>query len=880
MTDDFKILTKDQLLEHITSQQDLLVLTENASIAREIKSALLLNNTNNQKHLARISTLDIWLEKRAQQYASNEKKQLATQQQMLQLWEQVIEQEAESFPELQATTLAPQAHRAWIRLLLWHADSAKLAELEAYNQLQLSSWCKKFESKLAVNQLTQRELILKQTETTLATDKVKNQNIPLPYSSLIFIGTGNQITPLHLRILKNSFSSIKQSLWRDTQNLAECFQSSFDNPEREIEAAASWAQSVIQKDENARVGILFTEKNNGAEHLIRKLQSDDQNSSVNICMPQAIADSGIVHSALKLLEINRVELSRAECRALIRSPFWSNYPKDIEQRALWENELCDLEKKHIKTAELINTARSAATKLSVEAGQNLGQKLTQAKNLNKEPNLKQSPQFWAELFSAQLHTLGWPSERTLDKQQQTEFEFFIDLLQQMVSLTLLEPSISYSRAFSLLTRLIQEAKLPAKAPSKGINILNTLESAVGFSHLWLINSSAEHWPGLVKPDLLIPIQYQLEYGMPRCHPDHEREFCINLFDHLRGNCEQLVFSISQKDADQVTEFSPLLPEYPELDLGFLPSTELNIAQQNWQWIDCSNGPALSQSGDQPVRGGSGIFNLMAASPFLAFAQYRLRAKPFSDAFIGIGPHHRGIIIHACLDRIWGQLKRSDELKKMDTSALEVLIDESIHQELLIWQSHNFNLGLAYFDTLKNSFHQLLLEWLTFESGRQDFIVLSREEEIETQIGPLKLRLRMDRIDQLANGSKLLIDYKSGSSSREADLISSPPTAAQLPLYAISLEDELAGLCFAQVVSGAARLRGISSEENTDSLTTIENWPSLIQEWQKDLTALAQSYADGDSRIFETPAVFGRADQLASLHRMAEYQDLMDWHAEH
>ena len=61
MSDAFQTLSKDQLLEHITSQQDLLVLTENASIAREIKSALLLNNTNNQDHLAQISTLDLSL---------------------------------------------------------------------------------------------------------------------------------------------------------------------------------------------------------------------------------------------------------------------------------------------------------------------------------------------------------------------------------------------------------------------------------------------------------------------------------------------------------------------------------------------------------------------------------------------------------------------------------------------------------------------------------------------------------------------------------------------------------------------------------------------------------------------------------------------------
>ena len=108
--------------------------------------------------------------------------------------------------------------------------------------------------------------------------------------------------------------------------------------------------------------------------------------------------------------------------------------------------------------------------------------------------------------------------------------------------------------------------------------------------------------------------------------------------------------------------------------------------------------------------------------------------------------------------------------------------------------------------------------------------------------------------------------------------SSPPAAAQLPLYAVSLEEQLAGLCFAQVVAGAPRLRGIARDENVAALRVIEDWPSLISQWQKDLTELAENYASGDSRVFETQNFFGRRDDMASLHRMAEYQDLMDWYA--
>jgi hypothetical protein len=210
-----------------------------------------------------------------------------------------------------------------------------------------------------------------------------------------------------------------------------------------------------------------------------------------------------------------------------------------------------------------------------------------------------------------------------------------------------------------------------------------------------------------------------------------------------------------------------------------------------------------------------------------------------------------------------------------------LVDQAVNQELLSWQSDNFNLDLAYFEQLRNSFNQLLSEWLKFESGRQDFVVLAREEELHTQIGPLKLRLRVDRIDQLVgqeSEGKLLIDYKSGSSSREADLLSSPPAAAQLPLYAISLEDQLSGLFFAQVVSGSARLRGIASGENAESLLALEDWPALNKQWQKDLTELAENYAAGDSRVIETQEFYGRRDEFACLHRMDEYQDLMDWYA--
>lgn len=870
----------ETLVARIDQNAELQILTGNASVARELKTLLLQRSGQNCAEFTRITTLENWLEIQAAAIVAN-KLQLASQQQMLQIWEQIIASDSEQFPDLQAATLAPQAHRAWLRLVRWQVDGTKLSELEQYNDLQLSKWCQKFESRLAELGFYQRDLALKQFDSTA-------EKRPL-----LFLSSGDQIAPLHLTFLQKSFSGIEQSLWRDDKNSGDCRQSNFASPELEVDSAAKWAKEQVQNDANARVGILCTENNATQKTIIRRLESQLQIASTRICLPRNAIDSGIFSSALQLLQLNRNELSRIECRALIHSPFWGDYPADLEQRTIWEAELCGLERKYLRTADLISTARTAATKLNTERAQSLSQQLVNARDLPRaltkeltDSDTKQPLHHWAEIFSLQLGALGWPGTRDINTEQQQLVELFRDLIQQLVSLGAIEPTANYSTALRLLGRLAQSTQVPAQAPAKGINILNTVESALGFSHLWLIDSSADQWPGLVKPDPLIPIQLQLEYDMPRCHPEHERAFCINLFEQLRGNAQQVVFSISQKDADQETEFSPLLPQYPELDLSFLAGMNASDAQPiqaNWQWIDCKQGPKLDiadkgtdTGSDNIVRGGSSIFNLMAASPFLAFAQIRLNARPLPEAYLGIGPHHRGNILHACLDQLWGGLESSQGLATTSDSELKVQIDQIVNQQLLEWQSENFNLDLAYFDQLRLSFVAVLDQWLAYERGRPEFTVEAREQELIAQIGPLKLRLRADRIDRLADGTQLIIDYKSGASASEADLLSSPPVAAQLPLYAISLEQQLAGACFALVVSGGAKLVGISAQEDAKPLRWVEDWQGLLSQWQTDLNQLAEDYAAGDSRVFETKNYFGRRDELASLHRMAEYQDLTEW----
>ena len=86
--------------------------------------------------------------------------------------------------------------------------------------------------------------------------------------------------------------------------------------------------------------------------------------------------------------------------------------------------------------------------------------------------------------------------------------------------------------------------------------------------------------------------------------------------------------------------------------------------------------------------------------------------------------------------------------------------------------------------------RLVTEWLEFERERVEFSVARTELDVSRSIAGLTLKLRLDRIDRLNDGSLLVIDYKSGNVSSK--LWEMPrPEDVQLPLYAgFGLDEEL------------------------------------------------------------------------------------------
>jgi ATP-dependent helicase/DNAse subunit B len=180
--------------------------------------------------------------------------------------------------------------------------------------------------------------------------------------------------------------------------------------------------------------------------------------------------------------------------------------------------------------------------------------------------------------------------------------------------------------------------------------------------------------------------------------------------------------------------------------------------------------------------------------------------------------------------------------------------------------------------------RLVTEWLEFERTRVPFTVDATEEDASPTIAGLTLKLRLDRLDRLNDGSLLVIDYKSGNVSTSSWELPRPDDV-QLPLYAafgLDREKEAGGLVFAKVRTGdlsfAGKVRNAVSTLDSNliarsGLVTNPLTPEQLTEWKEAIEQLARDFlagkADVDPRDY--PATCERCG-LYSLCRVKERND--------
>jgi exodeoxyribonuclease-5 len=326
---------------------------------------------------------------------------------------------------------------------------------------------------------------------------------------------------------------------------------------------------------------------------------------------------------------------------------------------------------------------------------------------------------------------------------------------------------------------------------------------------------------------------------------------------------EIVFSYSLKEDERELRPSPLLND--NLAQTLTSPTEMiqTLAEQLaqpaiMQMLDDSLAPAIGV--DEKVHGGVKLFATQAICPAWAFYQYRLGASKLETPIDGLDNMSRGSLLHKVLQIFWQDCQNLSNLKAMTDERRTLAIASAIAQSMLeLGQEITVHLPPQVMQIEQQRLQQLLEFWLNLELERADFKVHACEEKHSIEVEGLPVKFTIDRIDALADGGLVVIDYKTSAvvanKSWADDRISEP----QLPIYvSLALKYEsVVAVCFAKVRTDESKFIGLSVEEgvlpevtalhkvkNSSAFIKFADWDTLLEHWYTSLTNIAHEIKSG------------------------------------
>ncbi|MDQ2078024.1 PD-(D/E)XK nuclease family protein [Marinimicrobium sp. ABcell2] len=843
-------------------------------------------------HAPRVQALNRWLEKQWQTLVESGypgcRAAIADRQQRQLLWERVIADSPESELLLQAEPLSGEADAALRTLELWQTELTACPEVESdANSAYFVRWLDSFQQRLSEQKLITPEA----AHGVVATAFLEGS---LPKSERIWLEGFDDLPPLHQHLLEAASRELITVPSAAVANNRLIRTESAD-AESEIRAAALWSLERLQQDPAAVLGIIVPDLGQRRAQLERLFSEVFESAAAlpdtprytlpfNFSAGQPLGTTALVHSALSLLRLTLDEAELEALCALLHSPFWGEPEEERVLRTQLTDRLRNLGKFTLTGSDWRYHSQRLIQQLGLPQPDSLAERLQKLDEHRRRHAGRASAAHWAEIFCQQLTLLGWPGPRRLDSQEYQQLTLWHELLETFSKLDATGFQLSHTQALKQLSQLAMQTPFQAQTPDSPIQILGVLEGAgLRFSHCWVMGLHHRQWPPPPAPNSLLPLDLQRAKHMPHSSAERELSFALSLTENYRHCAQEVVFSSPQTDAQGELRASPLIRSLPATAIETLTHTQLTSHQQYYRQlaqsraleaVDCARGPAVDLHAQAP--GGSSLFKHQASCPFNAFARLRLGAQQPNAPVVGLSPAERGTVLHETLAFAWKQLKNSTSLQQQSDDALQQLLGDCCDQALEPFRKRRpRELGPTYCQLERERLQQLLGRWLALEKQRPPFEVVAIEEQRELVFEGLKLTLRIDRVDRLASGELLLIDYKTGMPSTNSWL-SERPSEPQLPLYTISQPDGVAGIAFAQL--NAKALRWIGMGELQSPLEGVKAppkaWTEQVDEWQQVLQQLAREFIAGDARVdFKDNEASRFSDDLLPLNRALEADTL-------
>jgi len=806
---------------------------------------------------------------------------LLTPEQEEQVWAAIIRRDGDALLRVDAT--ARRARVAWKLLRGWSLDLADRRFEDNENTTSFRKWAMRFRAHCTENQH------VSESDLTGLLAPLFEQLACEPPPRLLLTGF-YECEPALEALAAALQSAGCRVQWVGLKGVAGTpLRVRANDAHHEMEMAANWARELLEANPLLSIGIVVPDLAARRTALALVLRKSLAPGSLapgapltrqpwNLSLGRPLADEPVVASALALLGLTSPPADTADLGVLLMSPHWALPRGDAERRAeIGRRALFDRRLRAIGEVGInLRTVRFEAARTNREGvpeawnSTMLAARLDRLLQQSRELPRRADSGAWAAIFTAWLRAAGWPEGRPLDSAEYQAVEAWNQLLSGFSSLTDFAGSLSRGEALALLARMAGESVFQPRVADAPLQVLG-LHEANGqqFDHLWVMGLHDGVWPVGPAPEPFIPLALQREAGMPHGDPEWERRWAERVTAQLAAAAPDVRFSYPAREAAEELVISPLIARFEEAGEAISFNGDGSWAARIRLSASLEPMPAhvalpLRQA-QQP--GGSRVFSHQASCPFRAFAEHRLGARPLDRLQVGLGPMRSGTLMHRALELLWRELQTQRSLLALGDAELRALVRRCSAEALSVQRSQNpTTLADRYAEIEAERLEVRIMAWLDVERRRGPFTVVGFEEKLEFATGGVQVKLKLDRIDELEDGGRVVIDYKTGK-VRPSAWFGERPDDPQLPLYGVAAHSNpdagsaagpVAAVAFAQirpeiqafsgVVRGEGVLPGLPGGRKGELQDACDNWPQVLQNWSGVLGRLGAAFAGGRAEV--------------------------------